>query len=117
MKEIYKEQGLYPIEAQFRKAIELFEQLRQRTGVVIVGPSGAGKSTLWRSLRMALQKIGQRVIHHVLNPKSMAKPQVTRLDLALNILILATYAMPYVTSCVHLLKFLYHFIANCLLQI
>ena len=76
MKEIYKEQGLVPSEAQFRIAIALYEQLRPRTGVVLIGPSGAGKSTLWKSLRLAMQKIGQQVKHYVLNPKSMPKTQV-----------------------------------------
>jgi len=31
--------------------VEVYEQLQQRMGVVIVGPSGSGKSTLCRLLK------------------------------------------------------------------
>lgn len=79
MAEVMREAGLAPLPAQLRKGLELYEQLRQRTGVVVVGPSGAGKSTLWKLLRLALLKIGQQVKHYVLNPKSMPRNQVCRL--------------------------------------
>ena len=42
--------------AQTRKALELYELLRQRMGVVVVGPAGSGKSTIRRVLMGALQK-------------------------------------------------------------
>ena len=61
---------------QVKKALELYEQLRQRMGVVIVGPSGSGKSTLWRILRQALAKTGQLVKQYVMNPKAMPRTQV-----------------------------------------
>ncbi|MEJ1281076.1 hypothetical protein NN561_012023 [Cricetulus griseus] len=61
---------------EMKKALELFEQLRQRTGVVIVGPSGAGKSTLWRMLRAALCKIGKVVKQYTMNPKAMPRHQL-----------------------------------------
>jgi len=61
---------------QVKKALELYEQLRQRMGVVIVGPSGSGKSTLWRVLRQALAKTGQTVKQYVMNPKAMPRTQV-----------------------------------------
>lgn len=61
---------------QMKKALELYEQLRQRTGVVIVGPSGAGKSTLWRMLRAALCKIGKVVKQYTMNPKAMPRHQL-----------------------------------------
>ena len=41
-----------------------------------VGPSGCGKSTLWRVLQAALEKTGQRVITHVMNPKSMPRQRL-----------------------------------------
>lgn len=62
--------------SQMKKALELYEQLRQRTGVVIVGPSGAGKSTLWRMLRAALCKIGKVVKQYTMNPKAMPRHQL-----------------------------------------
>uniref|UniRef100_A0A8C5PRQ6 Dynein cytoplasmic 2 heavy chain 1 n=1 Tax=Leptobrachium leishanense TaxID=445787 RepID=A0A8C5PRQ6_9ANUR len=61
---------------EMKKALELYEQLRQRMGVVIVGPSGAGKSTLWRMLRAALGKIGKVVKQYTMNPKAMPRHQL-----------------------------------------
>lgn len=54
----------------------MYEQLRQRMGVVIVGPSGAGKSTLWRMLRAALCKTGKVVKQYTMNPKAMPRHQL-----------------------------------------
>ena len=65
------------IYSQVKKALELYEQLRQRMGVVIVGPSGSGKSTLWTVLRLALAKIGKTVKHYTMNPKAMPRTQVS----------------------------------------
>lgn len=59
-----------------KKALELYEQLRQRTGVVVVGPSGSGKSTLWRILRLGLAKVNQVVKQYTMNPKAMPRTQV-----------------------------------------
>lgn len=61
---------------QISKALELYEQLRQRMGVVIVGPSGSGKSSLWSILKLALNKIGRVVKTHTMNPKAMPRTQV-----------------------------------------
>lgn len=61
---------------QIKKALELYEQLRQRTGVVVVGPSGSGKSTLWRILRLGLQKLNKTVKHYTMNPKAMPRTQL-----------------------------------------
>uniref|UniRef100_A0A8C5WVK4 Cytoplasmic dynein 2 heavy chain 1 n=1 Tax=Laticauda laticaudata TaxID=8630 RepID=A0A8C5WVK4_LATLA len=61
---------------KIKKALELYEQLRQRMGVVIVGPSGAGKSTLWRTLRAALGKVGKVVKQYTMNPKAMPRHQL-----------------------------------------
>lgn len=84
-----------------KKAFELYEQLRQRMGVVIVGPSkllvalsssifdilfhltgGSGKSSLWRLLRHAMIKIGQQVNIYTMNPKAMPRNQVCHPSLA-----------------------------------
>lgn len=59
-----------------KKALELYEQLRQRMGVVVVGPSGSGKSTLWRVLRQAMMKTGHTVKQYVMNPKAMPRTQL-----------------------------------------
>ena len=61
---------------QVKKALELYEQLRQRMGVVVVGPSGSGKTTLWRVLRQAMIKNGKQVKEYVMNPKAMPRQQV-----------------------------------------
>ena len=62
---------------QVKKALELYEQLRQRMGVVVIGPSGSGKSTIWKLLRLALDKVGQAVKHYTMNPKAMPRTQVS----------------------------------------
>lgn len=64
------------IENQVKKILELYEQLRQRMGVVVVGPSGSGKSTLWRLLRLALNRSGKNVKQYVMNPKAMPRTQL-----------------------------------------
>ncbi|TPP62126.1 putative Cytoplasmic dynein heavy chain [Fasciola gigantica] len=61
---------------QIRKALEVYEQTKQRMGVVLVGPSGCGKSTVLTLLRLALSKIGHPVRYHVFNPKSMLRVQL-----------------------------------------
>ncbi|XP_043547742.1 cytoplasmic dynein 2 heavy chain 1 isoform X2 [Chiloscyllium plagiosum] len=71
--EAFEEANLEIIPNQIKKALELFEQLRQRMGVVIVGPSGAGKSILWRMLRTALGKINKVVKQYTMNPKAMPR--------------------------------------------
>ncbi|XP_059389922.1 dynein cytoplasmic 2 heavy chain 1 isoform X3 [Carassius carassius] len=73
---VYEEARLEIIPSQMKKALELYEQLRQRMGVVVVGPSGAGKSTLWRMLRAALGKMGRVVKQYTMNPKAMPRQQL-----------------------------------------
>ena len=74
--ETYDEHHLIINDMQIRKALELYEQLRQRMGVVIVGPSGSGKSILWKMLQHAMQKTGQIARTYVMNPKSMPRIQL-----------------------------------------
>ena len=78
---------------QVKKALELYEQLRQRMGVVVIGPSGSGKSTIWRLLQLALGKVGQTVKYHTMNPKAMPRTQVTNMNHGppLSVLILSCY--------------------------
>ncbi|GAB1603231.1 hypothetical protein Ahia01_000603700, partial [Argonauta hians] len=73
---VCEEQKLIIDESQVKKALELYEQLKQRMGIVIVGPSGSGKSTLWSVLRQALAKIGQTVKQYTMNPKAMPRTQL-----------------------------------------
>uniref|UniRef100_A0AAY5F0X4 Cytoplasmic dynein 2 heavy chain 1 n=1 Tax=Electrophorus electricus TaxID=8005 RepID=A0AAY5F0X4_ELEEL len=72
----YEEACLEVIPSQMKKALELYEQLKQRMGVVVVGPSGAGKSTLWRLLRAALGRLGLQVKQYTVNPKAMPRQQL-----------------------------------------
>ncbi|ESN99131.1 hypothetical protein HELRODRAFT_66985, partial [Helobdella robusta] len=76
LKEVYEENQYDVIKSQIVKSIELYEQLKQRMGILIVGPSRSGKSTLWRNLRGALMKMGLQIKLHVLNPKAMPKSQL-----------------------------------------
>ncbi|KAM4699205.1 cytoplasmic dynein 2 heavy chain 1 [Discoglossus pictus] len=76
LEQVFEEANLEIIPSQIKKALELYEQLRQRMGVVIVGPSGAGKSTLWRMLRAALGKVGKVVKLYTMNPKAMPRHQL-----------------------------------------
>ena len=56
-----------------KKMLELHEALRQRMGVVLVGPSGCGKTTIWKVLKTAYEKLGSKVVAHIMNPKAMDK--------------------------------------------
>ncbi|XP_068122972.1 cytoplasmic dynein 2 heavy chain 1 isoform X2 [Hyperolius riggenbachi] len=76
LQQVFEEANLEIIPSQIKKSLELYEQLRQRMGVVIVGPSGAGKSTLWRMLRAALAKTGKVVKQYTMNPKAMPRHQL-----------------------------------------
>lgn len=71
-----EESNMVVMETQVKKALELYEQLKQRMGVVIIGPSGSGKTSIWRILRIALGKIGQTVKQYTMNPKAMPRTQV-----------------------------------------
>ncbi|KAJ3146349.1 Cytoplasmic dynein 2 heavy chain 1 [Geranomyces michiganensis] len=71
VKEAYAELNLIYIESQAQKVYQFYQACRQRMGVVVVGPSGSGKSTLWRVLRCAWQKVGQKLRHHMVNPKAI----------------------------------------------
>ncbi|XP_025088458.1 cytoplasmic dynein 2 heavy chain 1-like isoform X3 [Pomacea canaliculata] len=76
IRSICVESNLIVNQNQVRKALELYEQLRQRMGVVVVGPSGSGKTILWRVLRQAMIKAGRQVKQYVMNPKAMPRTQL-----------------------------------------
>ncbi|KAJ3280883.1 Cytoplasmic dynein 2 heavy chain 1, partial [Borealophlyctis nickersoniae] len=71
VRETYQELNLVYMESQAHKIFQFYEACRQRMGVVLVGPSGSGKSTLWRVLKIAWQKVGQKLIQHTVNPKAI----------------------------------------------
>ncbi len=76
VRESCAELGLVVNDSQVRKSVELFEQLQQRMGVVIVGPSGSGKTTLFTLLKHALGRMGQTVRQHTMNPKAIPRAQL-----------------------------------------
>jgi dynein heavy chain 2 len=73
---VFNENKLICSEIQIKKALEVYEQMRQRMGVVVVGPSGSGKSVLWKMLKEALIKTGKSIKSYVMNPKSISRHQL-----------------------------------------
>ena len=76
LRDSFKVLGYIPNENQVKKAIELYEQLQQRMGVVIVGPSGSGKTTLFTILKHALTTLNKTVKQHTMNPKAIPRTQL-----------------------------------------
>ncbi|KAE8745286.1 hypothetical protein FOCC_FOCC007971 [Frankliniella occidentalis] len=76
LKESFLALGLQYNKRQEQKCIELYEQLNQRMGVVVVGPAGSGKTTLCRLLKHALGQLGQIIHQHTVNPKAMPRSQL-----------------------------------------
>ena len=76
IKETMEELKLEYSESQSRKILQFYEATKQRMGVVLVGPSGCGKSTIWKVLKIAYEKLGQKMVTHVMNPKSMPRQQL-----------------------------------------
>jgi len=60
-------------EKQLSKMLQFHEASRQRMGVVIVGPSGCGKTTIWKVIKQSYEKLGIKMVTHVMNPKSMPR--------------------------------------------
>uniref|UniRef100_A0A2A4JRE1 Dynein heavy chain, cytoplasmic n=1 Tax=Heliothis virescens TaxID=7102 RepID=A0A2A4JRE1_HELVI len=58
---------------QLQKCVELYEQMQQRMGVVIVGPPGSGKTTIRRLLKSALAHQGKNVVEYIICPKAMSR--------------------------------------------
>ncbi|KHJ97216.1 ATPase family protein [Oesophagostomum dentatum] len=63
-------------EKQLQKVFQLYEQLRQRIGVVVVGPTGSGKSTIWRILKRAQVLAGVALKTVSFNPKAMNRTKL-----------------------------------------
>nr|XP_033320776.1 cytoplasmic dynein 2 heavy chain 1 [Megalopta genalis] len=58
------------------RCIQLNDQLKSRTGVVIVGPAGSGKTTIRKLLWEALTKIGETVVEFHVYPGAMPKSRL-----------------------------------------
>ncbi|CAI5438007.1 unnamed protein product [Caenorhabditis angaria] len=71
LNEAAKEMNIKLSDKQFEKVFQLYEQMRQRIGVVVVGEAGSGKSTIWKVLQRALilTKTSLRVT--TFNPKAV----------------------------------------------
>ncbi|CAB3367864.1 Hypothetical predicted protein [Cloeon dipterum] len=76
LKRSYEHLQLVENHKQIKKCLELFEQLQQRMGVVIVGPTGSGKTTVCCLLSHALSQLGLVVRQHTINPKAMPRAQL-----------------------------------------
>jgi dynein heavy chain 2 len=73
IKETLEEQGLQFDKRQVDKIKQFYEATRQRMGVVLIGPSGCGKTTIWQVLKTSLKKLGENVVTHIMNPKSISR--------------------------------------------
>lgn len=70
------EMRLSVTDMQRKKIFELYNQLRRRTGVILLGPGGSGKSTIWKMLQKAMKLANQPVKIYQINPKSMPKQKL-----------------------------------------
>ncbi|PIO67491.1 dynein heavy chain, region 2, partial [Teladorsagia circumcincta] len=76
LKQASKEMNIELTSKQLQKVFQLYEQLRQRIGVVVVGPTGSGKSTIWRVLRRAQLLAGVALRTVSFNPKAMNRTKL-----------------------------------------
>ncbi|KAI9564905.1 hypothetical protein GHT06_008646 [Daphnia sinensis] len=68
-----QEMGLMPLDRQLKKIFEVYEQAKQRMGVVIVGPPQTGKSTVCAILKKVLQHQKRKVQAYTMNPKAISR--------------------------------------------
>ncbi len=73
--------GLQPVPGLVAKALQLYETMNVRHGVMLVGQTGCGKTTCYKALALALSNLKtrdkdnpawQKVTVHVLNPKCLS---------------------------------------------
>ncbi|XP_014611048.1 PREDICTED: cytoplasmic dynein 2 heavy chain 1 [Polistes canadensis] len=58
------------------QCIQLYDQLKSRTGVAIVGPPGSGKTVIRKLLTEALSKIGESVDQYIIYPGAVPKSKL-----------------------------------------
>lgn len=58
------------------RCIQLYDQLKNRTGVAIVGPPGSGKTTIRKLLYDALTKTGETIVQFHIYPGAMPKSRL-----------------------------------------
>uniref|UniRef100_A0A158Q7Q4 Cytoplasmic dynein 2 heavy chain 1 n=1 Tax=Elaeophora elaphi TaxID=1147741 RepID=A0A158Q7Q4_9BILA len=76
LKLVADEMKITVTDMQMKKIFELYDQMFQRMGVILLGPSGSGKSTIWKVLQKAMGRINKPVKIYRINPKSMAKQKL-----------------------------------------
>lgn len=69
-----QQSNLVAHEQWVEKALQLYQVMQLRHGVMLVGPSGTGKSAAWRVLLEALELFdGKKGEAHVIDPKALSK--------------------------------------------
>ncbi|OQR92538.1 dynein heavy chain [Achlya hypogyna] len=59
------------------KALQLYQVMQLRHGVMLVGPSGMGKTTAWQVLLEAMERVdGKKGEAYVIDPKAISKEQL-----------------------------------------
>uniref|UniRef100_K3WUC5 Dynein heavy chain, cytoplasmic n=1 Tax=Globisporangium ultimum (strain ATCC 200006 / CBS 805.95 / DAOM BR144) TaxID=431595 RepID=K3WUC5_GLOUD len=72
--ELAQKNYLVAHEQWVEKALQLYQVMQLRHGVMLVGPSGTGKSAAWRILLEALELFdGKKGEAHVIDPKALSK--------------------------------------------
>ncbi|TMW64824.1 hypothetical protein Poli38472_008991 [Pythium oligandrum] len=72
--ELAESRGLVPHKQWVEKALQLYQVMQLRHGVMLVGPSGTGKSSAWRVLLDSLEAVdGKKGEAHVIDPKAISK--------------------------------------------
>ncbi|CAK4126621.1 unnamed protein product [Aphanomyces euteiches] len=75
--ELASARHLIPHDKWVEKALQLFQVMQLRHGVMLVGPSGMGKTTAWKVLLDALEQVdGKKGEAYVIDPKSISKEQL-----------------------------------------
>ncbi|TDH68981.1 hypothetical protein CCR75_000940 [Bremia lactucae] len=72
--ELAKKENYVPNDQWVEKALQLYQVMQLRHGVMLVGASGTGKSSAWRVLLSAMEVVdGVKGEAHVIDPKALSK--------------------------------------------